>query len=120
MSDDSNEDAVDAYIAGFDGPAGDALNAIRTMIRSLLPEAQHVISYAIPTIKVDGQSVVHFAGWAKHISVYPVPRSDAALLTELDPYVSGKGTLAFPLNNPIPLDLIRRTVQTLAEERRSN
>ena len=75
-----------------------------------------MISYNIPTLKRDGRSVVHFAGWKAHVSLYPMPDGDADLERDLAPYSSGKGTLKFPLAEPIPLELVRRVVARLDQK----
>jgi uncharacterized protein YdhG (YjbR/CyaY superfamily) len=84
-----------------------------------VPKAEEKISYQIPTFALDGRYLVYFAGWKNHISVYPLPEADEAFERELAPYKSGKGTVKFPLNKPIPYDLIGRLAALLAEQRRS-
>ena len=91
------------------------LQQIRQTIHAAVPGSQEKISYDIPTMTLDGQRYVHFAGWAKHISLYPVPEAGDALAAELEPYLAGKGTLKFALNKPIPYDLIGRVAAALAE-----
>ena len=113
------------------GPAGapafpaetqSVLQQIRQTIRAAVPDSQETISYDIPTMTRDGKRSVHFAGWAKHVSLYPVPETDEtaagqALAAEFAPYLSGKGTLKFPLTKPIPYSLIARVAARLAEGR---
>ena len=82
-----------------------------------MPGAGEKISYQMPTVTVEGKPVVHFAGWKSHISLYPAPEGDDDLTRELTPYVAGKGTLKFPLNRPIPYELIERVASRLYEER---
>ena len=94
------------------------LESVRAVMREAAPATEERISYGIPTFALAGQYVVYFAGWKHHISVYPVPAVDAALEAELAPYVTGKGTLQFPLDQPIPLDLIRQVVEVLMARRR--
>lgn len=91
----------------------EALDAARRAV----PGAGDRISYGIPTITLDDRPIVHVAAWKKHLSLYPTPESDEALLSELAPYIAGKGTLRFPLAEPLPLDLIERTVAALLAER---
>ena len=82
------------------------------------PGSGEKISYQIPTITLDGSSLVYFAGWKKHISVYPLPeRLDPTTAQELAPYTSGASTAKFPLDKPIPYDLIGRLTQLHAEAR---
>ncbi|MET3904113.1 DUF1801 domain-containing protein [Paenarthrobacter sp. 4246] len=109
---------VDAYIAAQPEATQLILKEIRRSIHAAVPDAGEMISYDIPTVTIDGHYVVYFAAWAHHISVYPVPRGDEALNNELEQYLSGKGTLKFPLSKPIPYQLISRVAGQLAAERR--
>ena len=84
---------------------------MRRTIRQAAPEAVESISYQIPTYKLNGQPLIYFAGWKHHISIYPLPSGDASFEAELDEYRSGKGTAQFPLDKPIPYDLIRKMVE---------
>jgi uncharacterized protein YdhG (YjbR/CyaY superfamily) len=111
---------VDHYIAAFPADVQSVLQQIRQTIHAAVPGTQEKISYDIPTLTRDGKRYVHFAGWAKHVSLYPVPETEEteagyALAAELEPYLAGKGTLKFPLNKPIPYDLIGRVAAALAE-----
>ncbi|WP_311212473.1 MULTISPECIES: DUF1801 domain-containing protein [unclassified Arthrobacter] len=109
---------VDAYIAAQPEATGLILQEIRRSIHAAVPDTGEMISYDIPTITIDGHYVVYFAAWAHHISVYPVPRADEPLNNEFQPYLSGKGTLKFPLAKPVPYELIARVAAQLAAERR--
>lgn len=71
----------------------------------------------MPTIEINGKAVVYFAGWKKHLSVYPVPSGDAAFEAAIAPYRVGKGSLNFPLRDPIPYDLIGDIAARLAAQR---
>jgi uncharacterized protein YdhG (YjbR/CyaY superfamily) len=104
---------LDEYIGSFPVDVQAVLEEIRRRIRSALPVAQEVIRYDIPTFRVNGKNVVHFAGWKQHISVYPVPAGDEAFQREIEPYRAGKGTLRFPLDQPIPYQLIERVAALL-------
>ena len=84
-----------------------------------MPEAAETISYQIPTFTLDGSAFVYVAGWKHHIAVYPIPSGDAAFEQELAPYRAAKGTLKFPLTQPIPYDLIERVAVLLAAQRGS-
>ena len=95
----------------------DILREIRRRCRAAVPGSGEAISYGIPTVTLDGRQVVYFAGWAHHISVYPVPSGDDAFEAEIAPFRSAKGTLKFPLGKPIPYGLIERTAALLAVER---
>ena len=110
-------ETVDEYIASFPEAVRSILEQVRETIHAAVPEAGEKISYQIPTVTVDGKAVVYFSGWKKHISVYPVPDLDDALSARLEPYRSGKGTVKFQLDEPIPYDLIGRLASLLAEQR---
>jgi uncharacterized protein YdhG (YjbR/CyaY superfamily) len=106
---------VDAYIAKQPPDAQAVLQRVRRIIRKRLPQAEEGISYQIPTYKLNGQYVVYFAGWKRHWSLYPVTESvRAALEKELEPYELSKGTVRFPLAEPVPTRLVERIVGKLA------
>lgn len=108
---------IDAYIARFPKDVQERLQQIRTTIRTAAPELEEAIKYEIPTFVGNG-NVVFFAGFKDHISVYPAPRGNKEFQQELARYEGGKGTARFPLDEPIPLDLIRRiTLFRLEEDR---
>ena len=109
----SQIDTVDAYIDSFPAEVRPILEAVRSTIRGVLPNAEEAITYAIPTFIVDGRSLVHFAGWKHHVSVYPAPETDGELEERLARYRSGAATAKFPLNEPIPYDLIADIVELL-------
>jgi uncharacterized protein YdhG (YjbR/CyaY superfamily) len=110
--------SVQEYIASFPVEVQGNLQEIRRRCHAAVPDAGEMISYGIPTITMDGKYVVYFAGWAHHISVYPVPAGDANFEAEIAPYRSAKGTLKFPLGKPLPYELIEKTAALLAAERR--
>jgi uncharacterized protein YdhG (YjbR/CyaY superfamily) len=102
---------VDDYIARYPDDVQERLGQVRSLIRSVAPEALESISYAIPAFKVNGKPLIYVAGYAKHIGVYPLPEEPSPELeAEIAPYVAGKGTLQFPHSEPLPLDLIERVV----------
>lgn len=111
---------VDDYIASFPQDVQEVLRRIRSTIHNVVPDAGEKIAYNIPTITVDGRYLVYFAGWKNHVSVYPVPIGDEALEQEVAPYQDAKGTLKFPLQKPIPYDLIERVAIRLLEQRRDD
>ena len=107
---------MDEYIAGFPKEVQEILEKIRTTIRKAAPDAEETISYLIPTFTLKGKYLIYFAAYKKHIGVYPVPAGDAKLNEELSVYQMGKGTLQFPLDKPIPLDLITKIVKLRVKE----
>lgn len=110
---------VDEYIGSFPDDVRTILEEIRHRIGNAVPLAQETISYQIPTFTLDDGAFVYVAGWKHHVAVYPVPPGDEAFEQELAPYRSAKGTLKFPLKQPIPYDLIERVAVLLAAQRGS-
>jgi uncharacterized protein YdhG (YjbR/CyaY superfamily) len=100
---------IDEYIAGFPPDVQEILQQVRLTIRQAAPEAQETISYQMPTFTLHG-NLVHFGGFKHHIGFYPVPSGIEAFREELAPYIAGKGSVRFPLDQPIPYDLISRIV----------
>jgi uncharacterized protein YdhG (YjbR/CyaY superfamily) len=99
---------IGEYIAGFPKPVQTVLKRVRASIRKGLPKAEETISYRIPAFKVGGRTVIYFAGWKAHYSIYPAnARLVAAFRSELEPYeVNGRGTIRFPLSEPVPAKLL--------------
>jgi uncharacterized protein YdhG (YjbR/CyaY superfamily) len=110
---------IDSYIATFPPEVQPLLEDVRTTMRRAAPGTAEGVSYGIPALNLDGRYLVYFAGWKHHISVYPVPGGDPAFEARLAPYATGKGTLQFPLDKPIPLDLIADVAATLLAQRRA-
>jgi uncharacterized protein YdhG (YjbR/CyaY superfamily) len=92
---------------------------IRRTMHEAVPGADEAIKYDMPTLTLDGRSVVHVAAWKHHIGLYPLPDGDPALTAELAPYDTGKGTARFPLDQPIPISLIGRLTSALAARARA-
>lgn len=110
MTDRSTAKSIDEYIAEFPPETRKVLEELRALIRATAPGATEKISYAIPTFYLNG-NLVHFAAFEKHIGFYPTPDGIAAFREELKPYKSAKGSVQFPLGEPLPTDLIRRMVE---------
>ena len=111
MSNRSSATDIDAYITAFPPATQARLQEVRELIRSVAPAAIETMSYAIPTFDLNGKHLVHFAGYAKHIGFYPTPAAIEAFEDELDGYTRAKGSVQFALNQPLPVDLIRRMVE---------
>jgi len=101
---------IDDYIAGFPPEVQKVLQQVRATIRAAAPQATERISYQMPAFFQDGV-LAYFGGFRKHIGFYPPVSGDAKLLREAAPYAGEKGNLRFPLDRPVPYDLIRRIVE---------
>ena len=101
---------IDEYIAGFPNDVQEILEKIRMTIRNAAPSAEETIKYQMPTFTLNG-NLVHFGAFKKHIGFYPVPRGDETFTDELSVYEGEKATVRFPLDKPIPFDLISRIVK---------
>jgi uncharacterized protein YdhG (YjbR/CyaY superfamily) len=107
---------VNEYINGFPPDARKKLREIRQTIQKAAPNAKETVKYGMPTYMLDG-NLVYFAGYKRHIAIYPAPIAAGSLSKELKPYLAHKSTLQFPLDKPMPLSLISKVVKTLAEQR---
>ncbi|PHN04773.1 iron chaperone [Flavilitoribacter nigricans] len=101
---------VDAYIKKFPADIQERLRAIRTIIKNTAPDAKEMISYGMPAYKLNGKPLVYFAGYKNHIGFYATPNGHAAFQKELSAYKQGKGSVQFPLTEPLPSDLIKKIV----------
>lgn len=101
---------VDQYIATFPPQIQAVLQQVRQAVRSAAPDAQEVISYKMPALKLNG-ILVYFAAFKRHIGFYPPIRGNARLEKAASPYAGEKGNLRFPYDKPIPLDLISRLTE---------
>ena len=114
-----NESTVARYIADTPPTARKALKAIRTAIKSVAPRMTERISYGIPTFELDGKYLLYMAAFKEHVSVYPVTSGMVARYgDQIAKFRSGKGTLRFPLDKPLPIPLIRKLAKARIEERR--
>jgi uncharacterized protein YdhG (YjbR/CyaY superfamily) len=113
----SNFKSVDDYIASQAAETQGVLEQVRGAIRRALPEAEEVISYAMPTYKLHGHQVLCFASWKRHYALYSASAGVAAAFgRELSPYEVIKGTIRFPLDQPVPVNLIERIAKFRAKE----
>ena len=106
---------ISAYIESFPEEVQRILEKIRLTIRKAAPDAEEAIKYQIPTFTLHG-NLVHFAAFKNHIGFYPAPRGIEKFKKELAQYQTGKGTLQFPLDKPIPFALIAKIVKFRAKE----
>ncbi|HLE04865.1 MAG TPA: DUF1801 domain-containing protein [Anaerolineales bacterium] len=107
--------SIDEYIAGFPQDVQDKLEKIRSTIKTAAPDAEETISYRMPTFTLKG-NLVHFAAFKRHIGFYPTPTATAKFQRELSAYKGAKGSVQFPLDQPIPFALISKVVKFRAKE----
>lgn len=112
---------VNEYIAAFPEEVQNKLAQIRAIVKAAAPEAEESISYGMPAYKLNKKPLVYFAGHKNHIGFYATPTGHATFAKELSIYKQGKGSVQFPLNEPLPLKLIERIVQfRVAENNQGN
>lgn len=104
-------DSVENYINSFDANTHKLLKQIRETIRQVVPEAIESISYGMPAYKLNKKPLVYFAAYKNHIGFYATPQGHVEFSAELSKYKQGKGSVQFPINEPMPLDLIARITQ---------
>ena len=109
-------ETVDDYIRDFPTEVREVLKALRRAIREAAPSAEESISYHIPTYKIAKKPLVYFAGYQHHVSLYPSTERSVGPLPRLAPYRSGRGTLKFPLDKPVPLALVKQFVKLRLKE----
>lgn len=102
---------TDEYIAGFPSDVQTILNQVRFTIRQAAPDAEESIAYGMPAYKFKGKPLVYFAGFKNHIGFYATPSGHAEFAKELSKYKQGKGSVQFPIDQPMPSDLIFQIVE---------
>lgn len=107
---------IDEYINMFPKDIQDILKKVRTLIKKTIPLAVETISYGIPTYKIDGKNIIHFAGYSKHIGIYPGVKAVEHFKERLNEYKTSKGTIQFQLSKPIPYDLITEIVEYVSKK----
>jgi uncharacterized protein YdhG (YjbR/CyaY superfamily) len=107
---------IDEYITSFPADVREILEKMRQAIHEAAPDATETISYQMPTFRLHGKNLVYFAGFQHHIGFYPVPSGIEAFKKELSVYKQGKGSVQFPLDQPIPYELVKKIVRFRAGE----
>ncbi len=107
---------VEQYIGGFGPDLQKILQTVRETIQANAPGAVEQIAYGMPGYKLNGHPLVYFAGYANHLGFYATPTGHEAFADELSKYKQGKGSVQFPLSEPMPLDLIERIVKFRVQE----
>lgn len=106
---------IDEYIAGFPEDVQKSLQELRLTIRNAAPEAEETINYQMPTFTLKG-NLVHFAAYKNHIGFYPAPSGIETFKDELSVYKGAKGSVQFPINTPLPLELVEKIVKYRVKE----
>ncbi|NPV01756.1 MAG: hypothetical protein HPY53_10290 [Brevinematales bacterium] len=101
---------IDEYIALYPDNVREIMEEMRRVIRECAPDAEEAIAYGIPTFKLAGKNLVHFAAYKNHIGFYPASSGIAMFKDELSAFKISTGTVRFPLNKPIPYELVRKIV----------
>lgn len=114
-ADKRSAQTIDNYIASYPPEVQERLAAIRAAVREIAPQAEEAIKYGIPTFVLDG-NLVHFGAFKHHIGFYPAPSGLEQFDDELTQYPRSKGAVQFPLDQPLPLDLIRRITAFRVQE----
>jgi len=109
-------ETIDEYIKTFPKDVRGILEQMRQTIRTAAPEAVEAISYQMPTFKLNGKNLVHFAAFKNHIGFYPIPSGIEAFKKELSAYKQGKGSVQFPLDKPVPYGLVEKVVRFRVKE----
>jgi uncharacterized protein YdhG (YjbR/CyaY superfamily) len=109
------ENSIDEYIAGFPPDVQELLQKVRMTIREAAPDAEETIKYRLPTFTLEG-NLVHFGAFKKHIGFYPAPTGLEQFKNELSGYEGSKGAVRFPLDKPIPFDLISKITKFRVKE----
>jgi len=107
---------IDEYIESFPETVQYILGKLRNTVRKAAPEAVELISYQMPTFKLDKKRLVYFSAWKNHIGFYSIPEGDETFRKELSPYSGEKGSLRFPLDKPIPYHLVKKIVTLRVKE----
>jgi uncharacterized protein YdhG (YjbR/CyaY superfamily) len=118
MADKKHFTTIDEYIATFPQDTRAVLEKVRQSIHEAAPDAIETISYDMPTFDLNGKHLVFFAGWKHHISLYPIPAGDAAFKEKIAHYKRVKSTVQFPLDKPVPYELVEEIVRLLRVESR--
>jgi len=109
---------VDEYIMSFPANVRPVLQKLRETVHEAAPEAEETISYQMPAFRQNGV-LVYFGGFKNHIGFYPTPSGTENFQQELSPYKAGKGSIRFPLNKPLPYDLVKKIVKFRLKENSS-
>ncbi len=109
-------ETVDDYIAAQPEKTREVLSKLRKTIKELAPKIEESMNYGMPGYKLNKKPLIYFAGWKDHVGIYPTPSGMDAFKDDLKPYQTGKGTAQFPLDKPIPYELVDKIIKFRIEE----
>ena len=112
--------SVDDYIASYPEETRTQLAGVRRAIRRAVPQAGEKISYGMATFTIEGKPLIYYAGWKNHVGLYPVPTGDPAFEEAIGPYRRAKDTVRFPINRPVPLELVAEITELCLKRRAAN
>ncbi len=107
---------VDAYINQFSGEVKARLQQMRQLVRAEVPDAEESMSYGLPAYKLRGKPLVYFGGYEHHVGFYATPNGHEAFRAEFAKYKQGKGSVQFPNDQPLPIELVKRVVRYRREQ----
>ncbi|WP_127795011.1 iron chaperone [Agromyces sp. LHK192] len=111
---------IDEYLATVPPEVAERLQRIREVIEAEVPDPEERIRYGMPAVMLGGRYALHFAGWKKHIGIYPVPTLDELLESEVAPHRTEKDSVVFPHSAPVPYDLIGRITAAIVARRKAS
>jgi uncharacterized protein YdhG (YjbR/CyaY superfamily) len=114
----TNLTSVDEYIAACPEASQKYLHEIRSAVKTAVPEVREKISYQIAAFELNGKNLIAFAGWKNHVSIYPIPSGTKAFNNQVSKYASGRGTVKFSLDKPLPMKLIGQIIKLHVAENR--
>jgi uncharacterized protein YdhG (YjbR/CyaY superfamily) len=109
--------SVDDYIASYPEETRTQLAGVRRAIRRAVPQAGEKISYGMATFTIEGKPLIYYAGWKNHVGLYPVPTGDPEFEDAIGPYRRAKDTVRFPINRPVPLELVAEITELCLKRR---
>lgn len=107
---------IDEYISLFPKNVQDILEKLKQVIEESAPKAEQMINYGVPTFKLNGRNLVHFAAFKNHIGFYPTPSAITAFKNDLSEYKQAKGSVQFPIDKPIPFEVVMKIVKFRMDE----
>jgi uncharacterized protein YdhG (YjbR/CyaY superfamily) len=108
---------IEAYLAGFPDDVSARLRTVRALVLAEVPGGEERIRYGMPAVMLGGRYAIHYAGWKKHLGLYPVPRFDGDLELDVEPFRSSKDTVNFKHSEPLPEGLVSRIAAAVVEMR---